>query len=133
MNRPVNRPVKTVLGFDPGAGGDSICAVQIFMPGDDTSGWDPAHPAWFVAPTPPRPAKRRTRSIDRTRSARWRAGSRRTRLLARRRGPCPPPRDPWAGWTDLGCISEDTVTTVFDETRAFDEAQLMELYRTVNR
>lgn len=43
--------------------------------------------------------RRRTSSAERTRSARWRAGSRRTRRLAagRRR-----PRDRWAGWQDVG-------------------------------
>ncbi len=129
--------MKTILGFDVSR--NDPVMVQVFMPGDDTSSHDLSRPAWFVAPAPTPPAKRRTRSIDRTRSARWRAGSRRTRRHAHRRGPCPPPRDPWAGWTNAGWIAEDSITvlgagaqptfTIVDETRVFDETQLMDLYR----
>lgn len=59
--------------------------------------------AWFFVPDPVRPVKPRTRAADRTRSPRWRAGTRREKQAARRRRPV---RDPWAGWTDLGWVDE---------------------------
>lgn len=61
---------------------------------------------YVIAPfvRPPAGPRRRTISADRTRSARWRAGSRRTRRLAagRRR-----PRDRWAGWQDMGWTTDE--------------------------
>lgn len=59
--------------------------------------------AWFWVPDPVRPVKRRTRAANRTRSGRWRAGTRREKRAARRRRPV---RDPWTGWTDLGYVDE---------------------------
>jgi hypothetical protein len=69
-----------------------------------------------VAPlgVPPKP---RTRSADRTRSRRWRAGTRRARrriAAARRQGlphPFPPPR--WTRWQTMGAV------VIFDETHAW--------------
>lgn len=63
--------------------------------------------SWWVAWLPPDPPKIPTPAAGRTRSPRWRAGTRRTRKLARRR-PCPPPADPFAGWKDLGWTEEET-------------------------
>jgi len=65
-------------------------------------------PAWFLAPLP---AKTRPKmsSADRTRSPRWRAGTRRTRRLARearRQGRPTPLAGTWTGWVDLGWTDE---------------------------
>lgn len=63
--------------------------------------------SYFFAPLP-KPAPK-THSADRTRSPRWRAGSRRTKKLgrlARRQGRRSPFADPFKGWTDLGWTYE---------------------------
>lgn len=61
----------------------------------------------FFAPAePPKP---RTHAADRTRSKRWRAGSKRTKKLARlarKHGRRTPFADPWRGWEPLGWIDE---------------------------
>jgi hypothetical protein len=65
--------------------------------------------AWFFVPSPPR--KPKTHAVDRTRSPRWRAGSRRTKQLtqaAKRRGRRSPFADPLKGWTDLGWTTDET-------------------------
>ncbi len=78
--------------------------VQIFYPGDDTDGWDLGQPAWFVAALPVR--RRPMASADRTRSARWRVGSRRHRRLSRKICPVVAPLPLGPGWADLGWIDE---------------------------
>jgi hypothetical protein len=53
--------------------------------------------------------KARTHARDRTRSARWQAGSRRTRRLARAargRGRRSRFADPWGGWEPMGWTTD---------------------------
>lgn len=87
---------------------------RVVVPGPPAFYWRTADgrtvPFW-VPSSPVTPARRPTRSADRTRSARWRAGTRRTRRAAARRRPA---RDPWLGWHDLGWV---------DETHGFAEGQ----------
>lgn len=66
---------------------------------------DPNPKPWWIAWIPPEPPHVRTAAAGRTRSPRWRAGTRRTRKMARRR-PNPPPADPFANWTQMGWTEE---------------------------
>lgn len=70
-------------------------------------------PGWYLAVALP-PPRRRTHAADRTRSPRWRAGSRRTKKLARaarRQGRRTPFASPLKGWTDMGWMEEGVATS----------------------
>jgi hypothetical protein len=70
-------------------------------------------PFLLFAPIPL--GKPKTHAIDRTRSPRWRAGSKRTKKLARlarRAGRRTPFENPWKGWESLGWTTDSEADTV---------------------